>query len=455
MRKSKPDFNRKRAPIRPVSSEVDFGLKPKAKAASVFNKFGEIWTNLFTSPIHLDSALSKLPSSVKTILAQIIPAILLRPASLAEALGVGMMEGEPWSLDNKSISTWRPARLMAERIYETMSQGLPETTPIQEDFPPWMVSEWKSSWGDKVVLDLLEALSSEAPLSLRASRRFGADALLKGLTEGRRLPVQAKLSDLSPFGVRLSGYAPVLGTEWYEKGAFEIQDEGSQVMALFCVVAGAFWVASFEPSWQSRQVEAFPFRATHHSSGQTRGQIGGQMSTLIDACAGAGGKSLAMADALKGKGRVFAYDTSAKKLQALSRRMVRAGLNNIQTVMVQEGNESEVTDRFKGTGQVVLVDAPCSGWGVLRRNPDIKWRQTQEALQRMPQIQLRLLSQYSTLVAPEGRLVFGVCTFRLPETRDVVASFLKENPQFEAREGGYLGPGPCDGFFMQSFVKKG
>jgi 16S rRNA (cytosine967-C5)-methyltransferase len=174
---------------------------------------------------------------------------------------------------------------------------------------------------------------------------------------------------------------------------------------------------------------------------------------VIDTCAGAGGKSLALADALKGKGRIYAYDTSAVKLQALRRRATRAGVNNIQTTPVRDGSESEVVDKFKAKANVVLVDAPCSGWGVLRRNPDIKWRQQKDVLLRMPQIQLRLLSVYSDLVASGGRLVFGVCTFRPAETTEVVEKFLAEHPEFKAVEGGYMGPGPCDGFFMQAMVK--
>ena len=176
--------------------------------------------------------------------------------------------------------------------------------------------------------------------------------------------------------------------------------------------------------------------------------------TVVDACAGAGGKSLAIADALGGKGKVFAYDTSIKKLQALRRRASKTQLRNIHAAPVVEGAEEAHVEPFRETADLVLVDAPCSGWGVLRRNPDIKWRQSKEVLDRMPKIQLRLLSVYSRLVAPGGRLVFGVCTFRMAETREVVQEFLSQNPDFTAQEGGFFGPGPCDGFFMQSFSKK-
>jgi 16S rRNA (cytosine967-C5)-methyltransferase len=160
-----------------------------------------------------------------------------------------------------------------------------------------------------------------------------------------------------------------------------------------------------------------------------------------------------LGDLVKGKGRIIAYDTSEKKLQALRRRATHAGLNNIQAVPLKNENEEAVVGQFKETADLVLVDAPCSGWGVLRRNPDIKWRQESEILKRMPEIQFRLLSVYSQLVKPGGRLVFGVCTFRKEETQGVIERFLKAHPEFQGREGGYLGPGPCDGFYMHAFVK--
>jgi 16S rRNA (cytosine967-C5)-methyltransferase len=255
--------------------------------------------------------------------------------------------------------------------------------------------------------------------------------------------VRAQISQLAPLGIQLSGYTPVLNTELYQKGAFEIQDEGSQFMALF-----ALWPERYGNLLQSKpgivqSLDLPPPPVPKDTPAWT----------VVDACAGAGGKSLALSDALKGKGRIYSYDISKIKLQALRRRATHAGLNNIQAVQVTDKNETETIGKFKGTANVVLVDAPCSGWGVLRRNPDIKWRQTPDVLERLAEVQLRILTQYSQLVAPGGRLVYGVCTFRLAETRTIIERFLEQNPSFIAREGGYLGPGPCDGFFMQSLVR--
>lgn len=415
---------------------------------SVLQAFESLWSDLFSSPVHLDSAISKRPTNLKTILAQVTPPVLLRPASTAQQVGVGVLPGEPWNLDSRKKAVWRPAGLIAERLHAGMAQGFPAPDPIAEDFPPQLIEHWEKDFGKDVATALVSELGREAPMSLRASRKHGPKALLDGMKAGRHLPVKAEVSDLSPQGVRFAGYAPVMSSDWgrgwYEQGAFEIQDEGSQIMAFF-----ALW-----PELYAHRLQKAPGPVAPSKKPPAPLPEFPPAWTVIDACAGAGGKSIAMADALGGKGRVYSYDTSLKKLQALRRRATRAGVTNIQTVQLKEGAEEETIHRFRRTAQVVLVDAPCSGWGVLRRNPDIKWRQDTDTLERMPKIQSRLLSTYSSLVAPGGRLVFGVCTFRKAETTDIVAEFLKAHPDFEAQQGGYLGPGPTDGFFMQAFVRK-
>ncbi|MDR3608489.1 MAG: RsmB/NOP family class I SAM-dependent RNA methyltransferase [Oligoflexia bacterium] len=421
------------------------GPKAGPKGIQVAKAFAAVWEKLFLSPVHLDSALSKQEKNMKSILARSVPSILQRPVSQAEALGIGVPEGEPWSLSPEQASKWRPAVLMAERIYEGMANRPVDASPVREDFPPWMVEEWELHWGPDTSLHLIEALGREAPLSLRAARSVGSKELLRILTEGSRLPVAAAESDFAPLGVRLAGYAPVLGTEAYEKGLFEIQDEGSQVMALF-----ALWPEKFAPLLRS---VPGPVDLSHFKRVSAKLPDDPPALTVVDACAGAGGKSLALADALRGKGRIFSYDISERKLQALRRRATHAGYNNIQAVALEEGKEAETLRKFRRTAQVVLVDAPCTGWGVLRRNPDIKWRQSPAALERLPQVQARLLSTYSDLVAPGGRLVFGVCTFRPAETSKIVDDFVAAHPDFTPRQGGYLGPGPCDGFFMQVFER--
>lgn len=414
--------------------------------------FDDLWRELFSTPVHLDSALSKRDKSVKSALAQLIQPILLRPVSTAEGLGLRVYDEEPWTLDTKRTRNWKLAREIAFHLFDGMSAGLASKlraggskTP-EKDFPPFMIDAWESAFNDTVASSLARALSSEPPLSLRVTTRATAQAVLEELTRENKLPVKASLSSISPQGITLSGFASVLNTETYKKGLFEIQDEGSQAMSFF-----SLWPELFERFLSVRPGE--PPKAELPTLPESA-----PAWTIVDACAGAGGKTLALADALRGKGRVYGYDVSDTKLQALKRRATRAGLNNIQAVRVEEGNEKETVKRFRRRANLVLVDAPCTGWGVLRRNPDIKWRQDEETLARMPEIQIRLLDAYSELVAPGGRLVFGVCTFRPEETTSIVERFLESHPDFERRQGGYLGPGgplSCDGFFMQAFQRKG
>ena len=417
---------------------------PAGRREAILAAFDKLWEALFTGPVHLDSALSKQKPYHKSALAQMIQGILLRPVSLAESMGVGVGPGEPWALSHtENLARWRPAALLAARLYDAMSGKISAPSPVKDDFPPAMIAEWERAFGAETAAYLVEALATEPPLGIRAARKTGAETLLQELTQGSRLPVRARVSDLSPLGVRLDGYARVMDSALFESGGFEIQDEGSQIMALF-----ALWPEVYGKLLTEKPGEA---RAP---GGVMPVPANTPVTTVVDACAGAGGKTLAFADLLGNKGRVFAYDTSERKLQALRRRAKRAGYNTIQTVALPDDDSADAkVAEFKKPADLVLVDAPCSGWGVLRRNPDIKWRQSDETLRRMPEIQLRLLTRYSRLVRKGGRLVFGVCTFRPEETRDVVEKFIKANPEFRALEGGYLGPGPTDGFFMQRFVR--
>lgn len=412
---------------------------------TLMKSFQAVWESLFTSPVHLDSALSKQPKNFKGALAKSLYWILLRPVSLAEALGIGIPSGEPWSLTPRQLVSWRPAKLIAQYLdskhfefdFSRLDPGL-----LFQDFPPQMIAEWEKDWGSEICTELTSALSQLAPLGIRVTRRVGPHSVLKEWISQN--PHQKMfMSEISPFGLRLNQYTPVMHLESYRNGAFEIQDEGSQFMSLFVL-----W-----PQLVGVNLKDHPSCVMKTTFLDQMPQLRSDLR-VVDACAGAGGKSLAMADALGGKGRVFAYDISDRKLLGLRKRAKKAGLNNIQTIKICNGKESEAIRSFEKTANRVLVDAPCTGWGVLRRNPDLKWRQRPDELKVLPEIQYRLLSQYSKLVAPGGSLVFGVCTFRRMETLDLVSQFTEKNPLFDSQKGGYLGPGPCDGFFMHQWVRK-
>lgn len=409
--------------------------------------FGTVWKDLFSSPVHLDSLLSRQSPRMKSILAQLLPVILQRPVSLAEDLGIGVAPGEPWSLSPQKLQSWNAATQMALELHARMETGgIPAPRALEDDFPPSWVAKLKEEWGAERSTALLQALVKRPPLTLRFVRRAERDAVLKGWKKNGNVPVRMTPTAVSPLGIELADYAPVFHLPEYERGEFEIQDEGSQVMSIFALdAAAAMGALRPEPGMATASAEPLA-RIPEARWGQFR---------VVDACAGAGGKSLAMADLMKGQGRVFSYDISDRKVQALKRRARHAGLNNIQGVTVTEGQEIEALAKFEQSADRVLVDAPCSGWGVLRRNPDIKWRQEESAMDRFPAIQLRLLKAYSSLVKPGGQLTFGTCTFRKAETVAVVSAFNDEvGSRFEPVGGGYFGPGASDGFYMHAWVRR-
>jgi 16S rRNA C967 or C1407 C5-methylase (RsmB/RsmF family) len=409
--------------------------------------FDQLWTKLFTSPVHLDSALSQAPPAIKSSLAPLSRLLLQRPRSLAHYLKFKLNDDEPWGLSQEHLANWPTARAMANRLLQSFERDprfFDEGFPMEDDFPPAMVEEWKRDFGKKTTDELIQVLGKPAPMSVRASRvKGGRDKILSALNDTKELEIRGKISKVSPYGFVFDDYAPILSHEHHKQGFYEIQDEGSQMMALF-----ALWPEEFLP-----MLRKVPGHCREWPKDREVPKAPGTW-TVVDTCAGAGGKTLALADAMLGRGQVFAYDVSVKKLESLRQRFRRADLTNIKGVAVTEGAEENVVKKFAGTADRVLIDAPCTGWGVMRRNPDMKWRQDSDSLQRLAVLQARLLDAYCPLVKPGGMLTYGVCTFRKAETSAQVEKFLARHEDFESIGGGFFGPGPSDGFFMHAFRKK-
>lgn len=408
--------------------------------------FDNLWRQLFSSPIHLDSALSKAPPSQKSALAEISRLLLQRPVSLAKFLKFYLSEEEPFGLDRESLAEWPTARAMADRLFFAWKKDpnfASEGWPSPFDFPTWMTDEWRRDFGDKIAKELVETLAQPAPLALRISRKLGRKEILTQLNDSGELGQRAKASKVAPYGCVFSSYEPVLNHPLFKTGSYEIQDEGSQVMALF-----ALWPKEFLP-----MLRKIPGQCREWPLDREVPKPPTHSMTVIDTCAGAGGKVLAMADAFLGKGQFFAYDVSEKKLAALKKRATRMQLFNIKTLALPEGNERSKIDAFSQKADRVLIDAPCSGWGTLRRNPDLKWRQEYDSLERLEQLQKSLLELYSPLVKVGGILTYGVCTFRKAETEEQIQNFLNQNPQFRSIGGGYFGPGPSDAFYFHAMER--
>ncbi|WP_230480456.1 RsmB/NOP family class I SAM-dependent RNA methyltransferase [Sphingomonas sp. Leaf21] len=249
--------------------------------------------------------------------------------------------------------------------------------------PHWLVEALSASGLDT---EQQAALVDRAPLDLRAnSLATTRDAVREQLPEASATPI-------APLGLRLPSGTPVEQTDLYRAGLFEVQDEGSQLV-------GA--ALSAEPGeW------------------------------LVDLCAGAGGKTLQLAAAMDNRGALLACDIDRARLQKLPPRAERAGATIIESRLLNPGREAEMLSDWTGKADGVLIDAPCSGTGTWRRNPEARWRLTPDRLARLRAMQDQVLEIGAGLVKPGGRMVYIVCSLLDAEGRDQVAGFL-------ARHGGW------------------
>ncbi len=259
---------------------------------------------------------------------------------------------------------------------------------VRLNYPEWLESDLQESFGSQFEPELL-ALNEQASTDLRVNTlKATREQLQKQLQEEG---FEAELTPLSPVGLRLKKRAPIFTSPAFKLGHFEVQDEGSQVVASL--------------------VDAKPGMK------------------VIDFCAGAGGKTLAIAAQMKNKGRILAWDTSQKRLDQMNQRLKRAGVDNVQKHVIASEHDAFIK-RHKSSADVVLVDAPCSGTGTWRRNPDLKWRFSAQDLLQVTAIQQSILQSAARLVKPGGHLVYVTCSVLKKENEDQVAQFLKIGNHF-------------------------
>ncbi len=259
----------------------------------------------------------------------------------------------------------------------------------QADLPDWLVERLQASQPAEAILALARGLNQPAPLDLRVNPlKTTREAVLERLAADG---IEAEPCRLAPFGVRLKAKPALSRHPLYLGGEIEVQDEGSQLLG--------------------------------HLLDPKRGEM------VVDFCAGAGGKTLLLGALMRSTGRLYAFDVADKRLAKLKPRVARSGLSNVHSICIGGENDQRVR-RLAGKIDRVLVDAPCSGLGTLRRNPDLKWRQTPEGVAELTRKQADILGAAARLVKPGGRLVYATCSILHEENEAIVDAFLAAHADF-------------------------
>ncbi|MCS6787084.1 MAG: RsmB/NOP family class I SAM-dependent RNA methyltransferase [Thiobacillaceae bacterium] len=267
---------------------------------------------------------------------------------------------------------------------------------VRLELPDWLYARLAAVYGERLPA-LAAALNRPAPLDLRVNllRARREEVLARLAADG----IEAAPTPYSPWGVRLKGKPTINRHPLFLDGVVEVQDEGSQLLALL--------------------------------TGARRGEM------VCDFCAGAGGKTLALAAMMRNSGRVYAFDVAPLRLKQLKPRLKRSGLSNVHPVLISAENDVHVK-RLAGKFDRVLVDAPCSGLGTLRRNPDLKWRHSPATVAELTAKQAAILAAAARLVKPGGRLIYATCSLLPEENEVIVADFLARHTEFSLQPVGPL-----------------
>ncbi len=282
----------------------------------------------------------------------------------------------------------------------------PEQEPTLDQVvsvPAWLMSDFERTFGEEVEAEL-KALLSRAPIDLRVNSskcvRKAARAHLK------KQEIETRATPYTSYGLRIEagssiGARQLIQTKAFESGEVDIQDEGSQLIVEWCDVSEGMQV--------------------------------------VDLCAGGGGKTIGLANAMKNKGQIYACDVNKKRLDNIKPRIKRADVRNVQVRQIADwtptsGEVDPNLGDLSASADLVLVDAPCSGSGAWRRSPDAKWRLSESLLQQYTALQSQILARGAKLVKPGGALVYGTCSLLGPENDDQIAAFLANHPEFQVVE---------------------
>jgi 16S rRNA (cytosine967-C5)-methyltransferase len=260
---------------------------------------------------------------------------------------------------------------------------------LRSNLPQWLFDKLVARDGEETTLALSHAMNQPAPLDLRVNAiKATRPEVVTALAEA---PILCEPTPFAPLGIRIIKKPALQNLPLFKNGSIEVQDEGSQLLSQIV--------------------------------GAKRGEM------VVDFCAGAGGKTLSLGAAMRNTGRLYAFDVSDKRLAKLKPRLARSGLSNVHPVLIAHENDAKVK-RLAGKIDRVLVDAPCSGLGTLRRNPDVKWRQSPRGLTELNEKQASILSGAARLVKAGGRLVYATCSILDEENEAIVEQFLATHDDF-------------------------
>ncbi len=266
----------------------------------------------------------------------------------------------------------------------------------RHNLPEWLVQPLKDQLGAGF-WPLAESLLQTAPLDLRVNALKDKRADVQ--KELAQAAIKSVATPYSPWGLRIDGKPALTKLDAFTRGAIEVQDEGSQLLALLLDAK--------------------------------RGEM------VVDFCAGAGGKTLAIGATMRSTGRLYAFDVSAHRLDALKPRLARSGLSNVHPAAIAHERDERIK-RLAGKIDRVLVDAPCSGLGTLRRNPDLKWRQSAKSVQELVVKQTSILDSAARLLKAGGRLVYATCSILPQENEAIAEAFSAAHPDYDLLDAGEL-----------------
>jgi len=328
----------------------------------------------------------------------------LKPQELYRLFGVY------WQWKGYELSEWHQFEYVRDFDIEKAKRSLPNTVGVQQSYPIWF-DELAAEELGKRWPNVAKAMNTPAELIIRTNTLMASRAELH-----KRLKDEGVESQAFPgneVGLILKNRVNAFRHESFKKGYFEVQDGGSQMISPFLDV---------QPGMK-----------------------------VIDACAGGGGKSLHLAALMENKGSIISMDVEAWKLQELKKRAKRNGVHNIE---IRHIESTKTIKRLKDKADRLLLDVPCSGTGVIKRNPDTKWKLQPDHLDRVTKIQSDIIRDYSKMLKPGGKMVYATCSILKRENEEQVNTFLAEHSNFELLEQKRVDPSETtDGFYMALIQK--